>query len=93
MGEPVRVVSCPDPDYSGPRHEHLWLLVGGGDCFNGARAFYLGPDCDIEGDDLAARQIGAAVQAAESQGLSVNSEDAREALDDYRRSRDQTTKS
>ncbi len=87
MSESVRVVSCPDPDHRAARHEHLWLLVGGGDYSDGARAFYLGPDRDIEGDDLAGRQLDTAIKAAGSAGLSVDGREADEAVADYRRSR------
>jgi hypothetical protein len=89
MSEPVRVVSCPDTEYRATQHEHLWLLVGGGDYFQGAQAFYLGQDRDIEGDDLASHQLGPAIEAAETEGLFVDRQDADEALADYRRSRSQ----
>jgi hypothetical protein len=87
MGEPVRVVSSPDPDHPAAQHEHLWLLVGGDDFSDGARAFYLGPDRDIEGDDLARRQLSAAIQSAKSQGLMLDLDDVPEALANHRRSR------
>jgi hypothetical protein len=87
MGEPVRVVSCPDPDYPSGQHDHLWLLVGGEDYFHGSRAYYLGPDRDIEGDDIASRQIAEIIETAKSNGLSVERQDADEALANYRRSR------
>jgi hypothetical protein len=87
MGEPVRVVSCPNPEHQDTQYEHLWLLVGGGDLFDGARAVHLGPDSGNDGDDLAGRQLVKAIKSAESEGLSVDIEEAREALADYRRSR------
>jgi hypothetical protein len=39
MGLPVRVVNCPDPAGESAPH-YLWLLVGGGDYFQRATAFY-----------------------------------------------------
>jgi hypothetical protein len=87
MSKPVLVVSCPNPEHRGVQYEHLWLLVGGGDYFDGARAFHVGPDRDIDGDDLVGRQLGAAIRSAEAEGLPVDSEEAQEALAEYRRSR------
>jgi len=87
MGEPVLVVSCPHPVHRGVQHEHLWLLVGGGDYFDRSRAFHLGPDRDADGDDLAGRQLGAAISSAEAEEVAVDSEEAREALAAYRQSR------
>lgn len=52
--------------------------------------FYLGPDRDIEGDDLASQQIENVIGAAEADDLFVDRKDVEEALADYRRSRGQT---
>jgi hypothetical protein len=87
VGERVQVVSYPDPDYPQPQQEHLWLLVGGGDYSDGSQAFYLGPDRDIEGNDLAAGRLQQAIESARSAGLSVDPQEVDRALADYRRAR------
>jgi hypothetical protein len=84
---PVRIVSASDPDYSGPRHDHLWVLAGGGDYFDGATAAYLGADRDIEGDDLAGRHLVDAAASLGDQGIDVEVEEIRQALADYRAAR------
>ncbi len=89
MGNRVQIVSYPDIENRSVQFEHLWLLVGGEDYFNGSRAFHLGPDRDIEGDDLAGRRLRIAIEAAEAEGMFVNSEEAFEALVNYRQARKQ----
>ncbi len=84
---PVRIVSAPDPEYSGPRHDHLWVLAGGGDLFDGATAAYLGADRDVEGDDLAGRHLADAAASLGERGVDVEVEELREALSDYRAAR------
>jgi hypothetical protein len=88
MGLPVRVVSHPNTDHSSWQHDHLWVLVGGEDYCNGATAFHMGADRDIEGDDLASRNIDNVIVRAKRIGLEVNQDDIREALSDYRRTRE-----
>ena len=77
----MRVVSFPDPDYSDRKHDHLWLLVGGGDYFDKSKAYYIGPDRDLEGDDIAGRALDRVIAA---NGL--NAKMAHEALTHYRES-------
>jgi hypothetical protein len=84
---PVRIVGASDPDYSAPRHDHLWVLAGGGDYFDGATAAYLGADRDIEGDDLAGRHLTDAAESLRERGVDVEVEELREALADYRTAR------
>jgi hypothetical protein len=84
---PVRIVSAPDPDYSDPWHEHLWVLAGGGDYFEGATAAYLGEDRDIEGDDLAGRHLPDTAESLREQGVDVELDELRLALSDYRAAR------
>jgi hypothetical protein len=87
MGLPVRVVSCSNVDNSSRLHDHLWVLVGGGEYFNRATAFYMGPDYDIEGDDLSSRNIDELIVQAKQVGLVVDRDDVETALSDYRRAR------
>ncbi len=84
---PVRIVSAPDPEYSGPRHDHLWVLAGGGDLFDGAAAAYLGADRDVEGDDLAGRHLADAAASLGERGVDVEAEELRGALAEYRAAR------
>ncbi len=88
MGLPVRVVSHPDPDYKAACNEHLWVLVGDKDFHNEATAFYLGPDRDQTGDDIAGRKLDDVRAHALRVGLEVDRNELQEALDDYRRARD-----
>ncbi len=74
-----------DPDYPGRTNRHLWLLVGGGDCFDGADAFYLGPDSDIDGEPIAESNIDSVIQSAKSKGIALNVSSIRDTLDEYRR--------
>jgi hypothetical protein len=84
---PVRIVSAPDPEYAGPRHAHLWVLAGGSGDFDGATAAYLGADRDVEGDDLAGRNLDDAAASLSECGVDVEVEALREALADYRAAR------
>jgi hypothetical protein len=84
--EPVRIVRAPDPEYPSAKHDHLWVLVGGKDDFDGSRAFYLGPNRDIDGDDLASNNVLDVVSSAKKAGLNIDRTDVEQALDDYRRS-------
>jgi hypothetical protein len=87
MSEPVRVVSHPGPDDRSAPHEHLWALVGGGGHHEGATAFYMGPDRDIEAADLLSGPIAEVVSKAKKDGLAVEYEDVERALADYRQAR------
>jgi hypothetical protein len=84
---PVRIVSASDHEYSAPPHDHLWVLAGGGDFFDGATAAYLGADRDVEGDDLAGRNLDDAAASLGKRGVDVEVEQLRQALSDYRAAR------
>jgi hypothetical protein len=81
---PIRIVSAPDPDYRDLWHDHLWVLAGGGDYFEGAIAAYLGEDRDIEGDDLAGRHLSDTAESLRERGVDVELDELRLALSDYR---------
>ena len=83
----IRIVSCPNGEFHSPDHDHLWVLAGGGDFFDGGLAVHLGPDRDIEGDDLAGRRTADVVGRLRELGYRVDAADVREALADYRRAR------
>lgn len=87
MGLPVRVVSHPDPDYKSADNERLWVLVGGADHCDGATAFYIGPDRDQDGDDIAGGQLDDIRVRASKAGLEADLAELEEALRDYRRAR------
>jgi hypothetical protein len=75
----MRVAGSPNPDHPSRRHDHLWLLVGGGDYADGAMAYYLGGDRDIEGNDFAGDNLARVVK---EHGL--NMVEARNSLERYR---------
>ena len=83
----VRIVSAPDPDYSASLHDHLWVLACGESYFDGATAAYLGADRDVEGDDLAGRNLADAAESLADRGVDVEVEELRQALSDYRAAR------
>lgn len=87
MSEHVQIASYPDPDNPDKQHDHLWVLVGGGDNSDKSRAFYLGNDRDIEGDDIASPNIGRVIDHCEEEGLTVDRPTIEESLRDYRRAR------
>ena len=73
----MRVVSHPNPDH--PSQSHLWLLVGGDDDDDRSTAYYLGPDRDADGRDLATETLTSVI----TRNL-LNLVKAHEALADYR---------
>ena len=75
----MRLVSASDPEYPEPKHNHLWLLVGGEDYYDGSTAYYLGFDRDIDGDDCASERI---YELALGHGF--DAEEAKRALAWYR---------
>jgi hypothetical protein len=76
----MEVVSHPNPDHPARQHDHLWLLVGGGpDYSDGATAYYLGSDRDIDGVDLASERLIDVVHKHE-----LDREEAKRALTWYR---------
>jgi hypothetical protein len=87
MGLSVRIVSHPDPDYPKAMHDHLWVLVGGENYSDGATAYYLGPNRDIEGDDLAIHQIPEVLQRAQAAGFNIDGGALADALRSYRSAR------
>lgn len=84
----MTIVSKPDPEYPGPLHRHLWLLVGDSDYSDCGYAFYLGADSDIDGDPIADDSIGSVIQHAKSKGISLTAHEIRQILIDYRSDRD-----
>jgi hypothetical protein len=62
-------------------------LVGGADYSDGATAFYLGQDRDIEGDDLAGCNVPNVIKSAEDAGIELDAHDVKEAIADYRSKR------
>ena len=84
MSDRLNVISSPDIEDKRPRAEHLWVLVGGEDYSDGATAFYLGQDRDIEGDDLAGYNIPKMIQSAQGQGIDLDANEVKQALEDYR---------
>ncbi len=84
---PVRIVGASDPEYSAPTHDHLWVLAGGADYFDGATAAYPGADRDVEGDDLAGRNLADAAASLGERDVDVEVEQLRQALSDYRAAR------
>jgi hypothetical protein len=84
---PVRIVSSPDPEFSAPLHDHLWVLACGDGCFDGATAAYLGADRDVEGDDLAGRNLADAAESLAERGVDVEVLELQRALADYRAAR------
>ena len=78
------ITSRPDPDYPDPANRHLWLLVGDADYYDGAYAFYLGADRDIDGVPIAENKINSVIQSAKSKGITLDRSAIRKTLDDYR---------
>ena len=83
----VRIVSAPDPEFSGPLHDHLWVLAGGEGYFDGATAAYPGADRDVEGDDLAGRNLADAAESLAERGVDVEGVELARALAEYRAAR------
>ena len=78
----MQIVSYPHAEYPGTKHEYLWLLVGGEDYSDGATAYHLSSDRDIDGDDCAGRNLDHVIS---EHGL--DADEARQALESYRQTR------
>ena len=87
MSFKLEIVSRPDIERTQAQYEHLWVLVGEEAHSDGATAFYLGQDRDIEGDALAENNIPNAVRSAKAKGIELVGHEVGQALNEYRQKR------
>jgi hypothetical protein len=78
----VRVLSATNPEYQGHQHKLLWLLIGGDMDHHRATAYFLGPDHDQDGDNIAGDRLDGIV--LEENLTQDQQQAARRALERYR---------
>lgn len=86
----LRIASSPHPDHPLAReHEFLWLLVGGDDDCDGAKAFFLGPNRSSSGARPMIHELISAINRAGEKHVCLT--EARSALAQYLRIRRRQT--